>query len=85
VEEVSSTGLGFSVVYNTRGMTHRGVASEKRIMPEQSKPSEKSKNMGDRSPKSVKKQAAQKQTKESNVIQKKNAADAAKQVAGKKR
>ncbi len=40
--------------------------------------------MGDRSPKSVKKQATQKQTRNNSVMQKKSAAETAKQGAGKK-
>ena len=40
--------------------------------------------MGDKSPKSLKKHASQKQTKAANALQKKQAAIAAKQVAGKK-
>jgi len=50
-----------------------------------SKPSKKGKvNMGDKSPKSVHKQAAQKQVKANAAAQKKKEAAAAKQVAGKK-
>ena len=50
-----------------------------------SKPSKKGKvNMGDRSPKSVHKQAAQKQVKANADAQKKKQAAAAKQVVGKK-
>ena len=50
-----------------------------------SKPSKKGKvNMGDKSPKSVHKQASQKQVKASAETQKKQAATAAKRVAGKK-
>jgi hypothetical protein len=41
-------------------------------------------NMGDKSPKSVHKQAAQKQVKANAAAQKKKQAAAAKQVAGKK-
>ena len=49
-----------------------------------SKPSKKGKvNMGDKSPKSVHKQAAQKQVKANAAAQKKKEAAAAKQVAGK--
>jgi hypothetical protein len=49
------------------------------------KPSKKGKvNMGDKSPKSVHKQAAQKQVKANAAAQKKKEAAAAKQVAGKK-
>jgi len=40
--------------------------------------------MGDRSPKSISKQASQKQAKATSAMQKKQAAMAAKQVAGKK-
>ena len=50
-----------------------------------SKPSKKGKvNMGDKSPKSVHKQAAQKQVKANAAAQKKQEAAATKQVAGKK-
>ena len=50
-----------------------------------SKPSKKGKvNMGDKSPKSVHKQAAQKQVKANAAAQKKQQAAAAKQIAGKK-
>lgn len=50
-----------------------------------SKPSKKGKvNMGDKSPKSVHKQAAQKQIKTNATAQKKQQAIAAKRVAGKK-
>ena len=50
-----------------------------------SKPSKKGKvNMGDKSPKSVHKQAAQKQVKANAATQKKQQAAAAKQVPGKK-
>ena len=50
-----------------------------------SKPSKKGKvNMGDKSPKSVHKQVAQKQVKANAAAQKKQQAAAAKQVAGKK-
>ena len=49
------------------------------------KPSKKGKvNMGDKSPKSVHKQVAQKQVKANAAAQKKQQAAAAKQVAGKK-
>jgi hypothetical protein len=40
--------------------------------------------MGDKSPKSISKHASQKQTNAANALQKKQAAIAAKQVAGKK-
>jgi len=50
-----------------------------------SQPSKKGKvNMGDKSPKSVHKQAAQKQIKANAAAQKKKEAAAAKQVLGKK-
>ena len=50
-----------------------------------SKPSKKGKmNMGDKSPKSVHKQVAQKQVKANVAAEKKKQAAAAKQVAGKK-
>ena len=50
-----------------------------------SKPSKKGKlNMGDKSPKSVHKQAAQKQVKANAAAEKKKQATTAKQVAGKK-
>jgi hypothetical protein len=50
-----------------------------------SKPTKKGKViMGDRSPKSVQKQASQKQVKANTAAQKKQQAAAAKQVAGKK-
>ena len=50
-----------------------------------SKPSKKGKvNMGDKSPKSVHKQSAQKQVKANTAADKKKQAAAAKQVAGKK-
>lgn len=50
-----------------------------------SKPSKKGKvNMGDKSPKSVHKQVAQKQVKANAVAEKKKQAATAKQVAGKK-
>jgi hypothetical protein len=41
--------------------------------------------MGDKSPKSVQKQASQKQTKASSAVQKKQAAATAKQAVGKKK
>ena len=50
-----------------------------------SKPSKKGKvNMGDKSPKSVHKQSAQKQVKANAAAEKKKQATTAKQVAGKK-
>jgi hypothetical protein len=53
--------------------------------PPGSKPAEKGKViMGDRSPKSVQKQAAQKQVKANAAAQKKQQAATAKQIVGKK-
>jgi hypothetical protein len=54
-------------------------------MPQLSKPVEKIKHMGDKSPKSNQKKSSQKQSKTSSADQKKKQAVAAKQVAGKKK
>jgi hypothetical protein len=65
------------------GYRHQDPATD--YTPLGNKPSKKGKvNMGDKSPKSVHKQAAQKQVKANAAAQKKKEATAAKQVAGKK-
>ena len=66
--------VGYCHQYPATGHTHPG-----------DKQSKKGKvNMGDKSPKSVHKQAAQKQVKASAAAEKKKQAAAAKQVAGRK-
>ena len=65
------------------GYGHQYPATD--YTPPGSEPSKKGKaNMGDKSPKSVHKQAAQKQVKANAAAEKKKQAAAAKQVAGKK-
>jgi hypothetical protein len=63
--------------------------SEQPVRPQVSKPIDtvrkKTNDMGDKSPKSIGKQASQKQTKATGALQKKQQAIAAKQVAGKKK
>ena len=66
--------VGYSHQYSATDYTQPG-----------SKPSKKGKvNMGDKSPKSVHKQVAQKQVKANAAAEKKKQAATAKQVAGKK-
>lgn len=66
--------VGYCHQYSATNYTHPG-----------NEPSKKGKvNMGDKSPKSVHKQAAQKQVKANAAAQKKQQAAALKQVAGKK-
>jgi len=65
------------------GYSHQGPATD--YTQPGGKPSKKGKvNMGDKSPKSVHKQAAQKQVKANAASQKKQQAAVAKQVVGKK-
>ena len=72
----------FAVFANV-GYCHQDPATD--YTPPGNKPSKKGKvNMGDKSPKSVHKQVAQKQVKANAVAEKKKQAATAKQVAGKK-
>jgi hypothetical protein len=65
------------------------LPSEQPVMPKVSKPLDtvrrKKNDMGDKSPKSIGKQASQKQSKVTGDRQKKQQAIAAKQMAGKKK
>ena len=73
--------MGFAVFANV-GYCHQDPAM---TTQPGSKPSKKGKaNMGDKSPKSVHKQAAQKQVKSHAAAQKKKEASASKQIPGKK-